>query len=110
MVEDTLADLRYKTIHIYKQHWSRFLDVDCGNAGPIAHGKVTLATNATYYGAAVLYECDKNYQLDGVSRRLCQDNGTWSSEEPACVGKYLIHYQKLLNDLMNIIPDIDSYA
>lgn len=64
-----------------------FPDVDCGNPGPIQNGVVTLATNATYYGAAVLYECHEHWQLDGVSRRLCQDNGTWSSEAPVCKGK-----------------------
>lgn len=44
-----------------------------------------LPTNATYYGATVLYECHANFVLDGVSRRLCLDNGTWSSnDEPQC--------------------------
>jgi hypothetical protein len=38
----------------------------------------------TYYGAAVLYECDTNYKLDGVSRRICLENGTWSHEVPTC--------------------------
>lgn len=64
-----------------------FLDVDCGNPSRIQNGKVTLATNATYYGATALYECDEHWQLDGVSRRLCQDDGTWSSEAPVCKGK-----------------------
>lgn len=45
---------------------------------------MTLATNATYYGAAVLYECDANYKLDGVSRRLCLEDGTWGHETPQC--------------------------
>lgn len=58
--------------------------VDCGNPGFLQNGKMTLATNATYYGATALYECDEHWQLDGVSRRLCQDNGTWSSEAPVC--------------------------
>ncbi|XP_063372813.1 sushi, von Willebrand factor type A, EGF and pentraxin domain-containing protein 1 isoform X1 [Cydia amplana] len=58
--------------------------VDCGNPSRLENGKVTLATNATYYGATALYECDEHWQLDGVSRRLCQDNGTWSSEAPVC--------------------------
>lgn len=48
-------------------------------------GRVTLATNATYYGAAALYECDGNFKLDGVSRRLCMEDGSWSHETPACV-------------------------
>jgi Sushi repeat (SCR repeat) len=50
----------------------------------IEKGKVTLATNVTYYGAAVLYECEKNFKLDGVSRRICLENGTWSHEVPVC--------------------------
>ena len=73
-------------------------DVDCGQPGGMDHGKVTLATNFTYYGAAALYECDKNWQLDGVSRRLCQENGTWSSEVPACKGKKYI----LNSDIYNL--------
>lgn len=58
--------------------------MDCQNPSSIKNGKVTLATNATYYGAAALYECDANFKLDGVSRRLCQEDGTWGYETPAC--------------------------
>lgn len=67
--------------------------------GRLENGKVTLATNATYYGAAVLYECEDHWQLDGVSRRLCQDNGTWSSEAPVCKGERFA--VKILIDLTN---------
>lgn len=55
---------------------------------PTAHGRFTLASNMTYYGAAAIYECDENYQLDGHARRLCMENGTWSSDTPICKGKY----------------------
>ncbi|GLV42687.1 furrowed [Carabus blaptoides fortunei] len=58
--------------------------VDCGTQEKLPHGQITLASNATYYGAIALYACDANFELDGVSRRLCQDNGTWSSEMPTC--------------------------
>ena len=61
------------------------LDVECGIPANITNGKVTLATNVTYYGAAVLYECNANFKLDGVSRRLCTEDGTWSHEKPACI-------------------------
>jgi len=61
--------------------------VDCGEPDNLQHGKYTLASNATYYGAAVLYECDPNFELDGHGRRLCLENGTWSSETPQCKGK-----------------------
>ncbi|XP_025834968.1 sushi, von Willebrand factor type A, EGF and pentraxin domain-containing protein 1 [Agrilus planipennis] len=58
--------------------------VDCGPPENIANGKVTMVSNATYYGALALYYCDTNYELDGVSRRLCQENGTWSLDPPVC--------------------------
>ncbi|XP_058831094.1 sushi, von Willebrand factor type A, EGF and pentraxin domain-containing protein 1 [Topomyia yanbarensis] len=59
--------------------------VDCGVPPTTVNGHVTLATNATYYGAAALYECNGNFKLDGVSRRLCMEDGSWSHETPACV-------------------------
>lgn len=59
-------------------------DVDCGNPEKVTNGKVTLPSNASYYGALALYSCDPNFELDGVSRRLCLENGTWSSDSPAC--------------------------
>ncbi|XP_014245415.1 CUB and sushi domain-containing protein 3 [Cimex lectularius] len=58
--------------------------VDCKMPTAPAHGKFTLASNVTYYGAVVLYECEDNFQLDGYARRLCLDNGTWSAETPTC--------------------------
>ncbi|CAD7078323.1 unnamed protein product [Hermetia illucens] len=58
--------------------------VECGNPPSIERGKLTLATNATYYGAAALYECNSNFKLHGVSRRLCSEDGTWSHETPSC--------------------------
>ncbi|XP_063986412.1 sushi, von Willebrand factor type A, EGF and pentraxin domain-containing protein 1 [Diachasmimorpha longicaudata] len=58
--------------------------VDCGKPENTQHGHYTLTSNATYYGAAAIYECDGNYELDGFARRLCLENGTWSSEMPIC--------------------------
>lgn len=51
------------------------------------NGKVVLPSNATYYGALALYACQPNFELDGVSRRLCLENGTWSSDAPRCRGR-----------------------
>lgn len=68
--------------------------MDCGTPGKLNYGKVTLASNATYYGALALYACDANYELDGVSRRLCLENGTWSSDLPVCRG--MPNYKTLL--------------
>ncbi|KAJ8682121.1 hypothetical protein QAD02_017913 [Eretmocerus hayati] len=58
--------------------------VDCGEPNKTEHGRYTLASNVTYYGAVVLYECDPNYELDGFARRLCLENSTWSSDTPVC--------------------------
>lgn len=68
------------------QYFFVITDVDCGKPDDIQHGRYTLTSNATYYGAASLYECDSNYELDGFARRLCLENGTWSSETPVCKG------------------------
>ncbi|KAI4469517.1 complement component-related sushi domain-containing [Holotrichia oblita] len=69
-------------------HWSgdvpQCIYVDCGNPPKLSNGKVTLASNATYYGALALYSCEANFERDGVSRRLCLENGTWSSDVPVC--------------------------
>ncbi|XP_058805446.1 sushi, von Willebrand factor type A, EGF and pentraxin domain-containing protein 1 isoform X1 [Phymastichus coffea] len=58
--------------------------VDCGKPEQIQHGRYALTSNVSYYGAAALYECDANYELDGFARRLCLENATWSSEPPVC--------------------------
>lgn len=65
------------------------LDVECGTPESIKNGRYFLATNVTYYGAALHYECDENYQLEGHARRLCLENGTWSSETPMCKGNLI---------------------
>lgn len=33
-----------------------------------------------------MYECNDNFKLDGVSRRICSEDGTWGHHEsPSCV-------------------------
>ncbi|CAG2055794.1 unnamed protein product [Timema podura] len=68
----------------WKFHNGFIVYVDCGMPEPLAHGHFTLASNATYYGVVVLYDCDPNFELDGHGRRLCMENGTWSSDTPVC--------------------------
>lgn len=74
----------------------KFLDVDCGTPENISNGNVMLPSNATYYGGLALYTCNANFELDGVSRRLCQENGTWSSDAPKCKGNTLYIFYKLV--------------
>lgn len=76
--------LNLKKINI--EYYVFTIDVDCGKPEHIQHGRYTLTSNATYYGAAALYECDGNFELDGFARRLCLENATWSSDTPICRG------------------------
>ena len=62
-------------------------DIDCGLPFPLTNGKWLLTTNTTYYGSTVEYECNTNYKLNGPGRRICLENGTWSSVPPICEGK-----------------------
>lgn len=62
-----------------------FSVVDCDKPEGIKNGNVILTQNATYYGSSIQYECNENFKLDGISRRLCLENGTWGHEAPACV-------------------------
>ena len=61
-------------------------DIDCGLPFPISHGKWLLSTNTTYYGSTVEYVCDQNFKINGPGRRICLENGTWSSLPPICDG------------------------
>lgn len=36
-------------------------------------------------GDVAHYSCDPGYQISGNTRRECQDDGTWSGDEPRCV-------------------------
>lgn len=67
-----------------------YIVVDCGIPPEIEHGQFNLLSNATYYGAAVLYECDDHFELSGFGRRLCLENGSWSAETPTCKGEITI--------------------
>ncbi|GBN01312.1 CUB and sushi domain-containing protein 1 [Araneus ventricosus] len=58
--------------------------IDCGLPRPVPHGHWLLPSNTTYYGSQVEYVCDVNFEIHGPRRRLCLENGTWSSNEPVC--------------------------
>lgn len=60
------------------------LYVDCLYPEPLAYGEVVLLSNTTYYGSTVEYVCQEHYELHGISRRQCLDNGTWEGSTPHC--------------------------
>ena len=41
-------------------------------------------------GDIVTYECEQPYILHGVTYRVCFRNGSWSEEEPQCIGKVIL--------------------
>lgn len=49
-------------------------------------------SGTTGFNEMAIYTCDIGFTLNGISIRTCQDNGTWSGEEPMCTGK-CSHYQ-----------------
>ena len=59
--------------------------VDCGPLTAPRNGTVNVPI--TTFEAVAFYNCSHGYNLIGVSRRICQANATWSSEEPVCKGK-----------------------
>ena len=60
------------------------LFVDCGLVPAMEHGQVGLLNSSTTFGSMVTYVCDQDYQLQGQSRRVCQEDGTWSATPPTC--------------------------
>ena len=60
------------------------LFVDCGLVPALEHGQVGLLNSSTTFGSMVTYVCDQDYELQGQSRRVCQEDGTWSAAPPTC--------------------------
>ncbi len=54
----------------------------CDNLLNITDGKVTFKTR--FINAAAHYTCNHGYMIMGSAIRMCQENGSWSEEEPFC--------------------------
>ena len=57
--------------------------VTCPPLGSIDNG--VLNTGGFSPGSVANYTCYAGYVLMGNSRRICQDTGTWSGQDPQCV-------------------------
>ncbi|XP_069194508.1 P-selectin isoform X2 [Procambarus clarkii] len=71
--------------------------VDCGAPADIEHGSLVLVDNRTTYGAKVVYECEKNYTIDGKNSALCSENGTWMPASPSCLYSWCPNVTQPLN-------------
>jgi len=49
----------------------------------MANGKVEISTSGAVTQAA--YACNANFTLSGSQMLQCQQDGTWSDEEPSCI-------------------------
>ena len=59
--------------------------VQCPALENPADGMVSVTGNSS--GDTATYICDSNFDLLGVSERVCEDDGQWSGEAPMCIGK-----------------------
>ena len=64
-------------------------DKECPTLDDIPNGSVDMI--GVTVGSTATYTCNDNYQLMGASTRMCQPDGTWSGEEPMCIGERYYH-------------------
>ncbi len=57
----------------------------CVVLSDIINGDVSLS--GTSPGSDATYSCIDGYFLSGNPRRICQDNGLWTGDEPVCISK-----------------------
>ncbi|CAL4080376.1 unnamed protein product, partial [Meganyctiphanes norvegica] len=49
------------------------------------NGMISSSSQGTFYvDSTLIYECDEYSILSGLPIRICQDDGTWTSESPVC--------------------------
>lgn len=78
------------------EHIQYYLFADCEILSNPVNGNVTMPVSITY-GEAATYSCDSGYDINGVSSRICQADGTWSAVEPTCEPKSkLLHLRFLI--------------
>lgn len=63
-----------------------FLEIDCGPLGPLHNGWIENIEAGTGFGASVIFRCEKNMTMLGNASSVCQQNGTWTHQQPLCLG------------------------
>jgi len=58
------------------------LDLNCAELIAIKNGHFKVIGN--YFGAKVVYNCDKDYFMSGPKERTCQGDRSWSEHPPTC--------------------------
>ncbi|XP_007889802.2 sushi repeat-containing protein SRPX2 [Callorhinchus milii] len=57
----------------------------CPTLKPLLHGYITCTSDGNNYGATCSYLCDGGYERQGVPKRVCLFNRSWSGVRPSCV-------------------------
>lgn len=57
---------------------------DCGKLAPPEHGWIF--GSKTTHPNSVFFNCGASYTLVGSSKRTCLINGSWSGQQPRCLG------------------------
>ncbi|XP_022252141.1 uncharacterized protein LOC106468127 [Limulus polyphemus] len=50
----------------------------CGYPGSSAHSSVKFTTEVVDSGTEAIYSCDRGFELLGPSRKVCEENSTWT--------------------------------
>ena len=61
------------------------LEILCEELSNPENGTVSLPSQRTVDSIAT-YACNDSFELVGATNVMCQLNGTWSAEEPRCIG------------------------
>lgn len=60
--------------------------VNCGAPPLLEHGQYH--GEDFYAGTSVEYQCNSGFYLLGESKMQCANNGKWTGNPPACLGKH----------------------
>ena len=58
---------------------------ECGDPGVPTNG--TREGDVFNVGSTVTFECEKGFDLEGISSVICGVDGRWSTQAPTCSGK-----------------------
>jgi hypothetical protein len=73
-------------------HFIFVLVINCGDPGIPTNGERTgSGTNA---GNELKYECKPGFRLIGVSKLVCQQDGTWTASRPSCDGRKFFSFHR----------------
>lgn len=68
--------------------------VDCGLLMDPVFGEVNITD--TIFGSVANYSCQRGYNINGTSMRLCEGNGQWTDQMPQCIRKTISSILELL--------------